>query len=93
MSQRRLSEKHVLAKDAEALEFPRSDGDDSLWPTNTQRIVDSEGQVNYMRPVDLDEAPSVKWRSEIGTALALAMKMPGKVSLIIEPFDCVYIGK
>ncbi|KAG0709404.1 hypothetical protein DFH29DRAFT_229175 [Suillus ampliporus] len=57
------------------LDFPRSDGDPGKWPTNTTPTVDSEGHVNYMRVVALDESLSIKWRVEVGAALATKLNM------------------
>jgi hypothetical protein len=60
------------------VEFPRSDGDSSSWPRNTTYIVDDEDQINFMRPIPLDErGPSTKWRIDIAAALAVALKWPG----------------
>jgi hypothetical protein len=72
-----ISSGHVLPSNPTYIDFPLSDGDESQWPTNTARVVDSEGHVNYMRPVPIDESLSVKWRCEVGASLALQLKKPG----------------
>jgi hypothetical protein len=78
MSLRTFSNKHSLPANPHWVEFPRSDGDEQLWPKNRTRVVDSDGQVNFMRRVPLDEpGPSVKWRTDIAIALARALNWPG----------------
>ena len=75
---RRHAGGHVLPENPTWIEFSRSDGNASLLPKNTTRIVDEEGQVNYMRPVGLDESLAIMWRVSIGTALAAKMGKPGE---------------
>lgn len=70
MSSRAVSSKHILPTNPTWLEFERSDGDPANWPTNTTREVDHEGHVNYMRVNTLDEPLAIKWRVEVGKALA-----------------------
>jgi len=60
------------------IDFPRSDGDSSTWPTNTTRVVDADNAVNYYEHVDLDDTPNKKWRVSVGDAVSLKLKMPGK---------------
>jgi hypothetical protein len=75
---RQYSDKHVLPANPSWVEFPRSDGNENNWPQNTTRVVDNEGQVNFMRPVPLDEAgPSMKWRTDIASSLARALNWAG----------------
>ena len=76
-----ISSGHVLPPNPTYIDFPVSDGDESQWPTNIARVVDSEGHVNYMRPVPIDESLSVKWRCEVGASLALQLKKPGMFSI------------
>jgi hypothetical protein len=78
MSNRGLSNKHALPANPTWVEFERSDGDESNWPPNTTKVVDREGHVNYMRVAAIDEALSIKWRVEVGKALAGFMKLSGK---------------
>lgn len=82
MSTRNVSSGHVLPSNPTFIDFTISDGDESQWPTNTTRAVDSEGHVNYMRPVPIDESLSIKWRCEVGASLALQLKKPGVFSLL-----------
>ncbi|KAI6041303.1 hypothetical protein EDC04DRAFT_2670256 [Pisolithus marmoratus] len=76
MSGRGVSTGHVLPANPTYIDFPISDGDVDQWPTNTTRIVDSEGHVNYMRPVPLDESLCIKWRCEVGASLAVRLNKP-----------------
>jgi len=41
------------------------------------RIVDGEGNVNYFEHLSLEHTQNIKWRYEVGEALARALKMPG----------------
>ena len=78
MSARRVSEKQVaLPPNAHFLDFERSDGDSSRWPSDTTQIIDGEGQVNFMKPIGLDETSAVKWRLGVAQGLAIALKLPG----------------
>lgn len=77
MSVRRgLSNKHALPPNPTWVEIPRSDGDESKWPQNTTRIVDNSGEINWMRPVDIDESLCNKWRVEIGPRVAAVLGLP-----------------
>ena len=78
MSVRRgAAKRHVLPDNPVWVDIPRSDGGAQL-PTNTERIVDSDGQVNYMRPVSIDEALSIMWRNQIGPRIAAVLGLPCK---------------
>ena len=66
---------HVLPPNPTFLDFPRSDGNSSKWPLNTTCHVDSEGHVNFMREVPLDEPLAIKWRIEVGAVLATRLNM------------------
>lgn len=79
MSARRISDKPVIVpENATFLEFERSDGDRRTWPTNTTPIVDSEGHVNFMQPVDLDSSSAIRWRIGAGQGAAVALERPGE---------------
>lgn len=77
MPARNVSSGHVLPPNPAFIDFALSDGVEDQWPTNTTRVVDGEGHVNYMRPVPIDESLSVKWRCEVGASLALQLGKPG----------------
>ena len=83
MSNRGLSNKHVLPANPTWIEFERSDGDQNLWPRNTTKVVDQESHVNYMRVAPLDDYISIKWRVEVGKALAGFMDLPGKSRVLL----------
>lgn len=60
MSARRVSEKQfAIPPNAHFLDFERSDGDSSRWPSDTTQVIDSEGQVNFMKPIGLDETDAL----------------------------------
>jgi len=54
------------------IKFPSSysDGDTSLWYENGKKVVDSNGEVNYMVQIPLDGVTGKSWRRKIGTFLA-----------------------
>ncbi|EGN96813.1 hypothetical protein SERLA73DRAFT_75668 [Serpula lacrymans var. lacrymans S7.3] len=72
---RGIASTHVLPPNPTFVDFERSDGSEAQWPTNTQKVVDHEGQVNFMRPIPMDESMAIKWRREVGSALAKNLKM------------------
>ncbi|KAJ7782034.1 hypothetical protein DFH07DRAFT_728887 [Mycena maculata] len=92
MSHRSHSTKHALPANPSWVDFPRSDGDPRLWPTNTTREVDEEGCVNYMQPVDLDEPLSIKWRMGVGDAISVALQLDAsnKQSYVLRGFPSGY---
>jgi hypothetical protein len=78
MSSRRLGDVAIsIPANATILEFKRTDGNANLWPTNTTRVVESDGQVNFMRHLDLDAHTCVKWRLQVARAVAIDKGMPG----------------
>jgi hypothetical protein len=60
--------------------FERSDGDQNLWPdeSKTRQVIDVDGHVNYFRPVDIDEASSIRWRHGVALAVARQLELPGR---------------
>ncbi|KAI0358030.1 hypothetical protein OH77DRAFT_1421305 [Trametes cingulata] len=83
---RRYAGAHTLPDNPEWLEFPRSDGDPSVLPKNTKQVVDSEGQVNFMRPVPLDESLAIGWRVSVGAQLAVRMGLPEGLQYVLKSF-------
>jgi hypothetical protein len=59
------------------LEFEFSDGDPSKWPSNTTRVVDNEGCVNYFEYLPLENGKNLQWRMQIGEAVAKDLNLPG----------------
>ncbi|KAA1470251.1 hypothetical protein DENSPDRAFT_817793 [Dentipellis sp. KUC8613] len=90
MSSRNIAGGHALPSNPQWLEFERSDGDESLWPTNTECVVDHEGQVNYMRPVDDDESSSVHWRTQIAKKVAEKLGMAPNSSYVLKSWPQGY---
>ncbi|KAK7687891.1 hypothetical protein QCA50_009110 [Cerrena zonata] len=82
MSVRRLG-KHTLPENPTWLEFTTTDGDKAQWSRNTTKVVDGDGQVNYMRPVTIDEDPAVHWRIVVG-ALAKALGKPDGPAYVLK---------
>ncbi|KAF8216578.1 hypothetical protein K438DRAFT_1703576 [Mycena galopus ATCC 62051] len=84
------SNKHALPPNPTYIDFPRTDGDSSLWPTNNTRVVDHEGCVNFMQPVGMDEPLSIKWRVGVGDAISVALKLPGDHNYVLRDFPPNY---
>jgi hypothetical protein len=78
MPPRNISNKHELPPNPTYKSFERSDGDPNTWPRNTERVVDHEGHVNFMDPISIDMAMAIKWRVQVGEALANALKWPSE---------------
>lgn len=76
MSVRRIGTKKTLPSDPTWVEVPRTDADPKNWPANTQKVVDSDGHVNFMRPVSIDESVSIAWRLQLGPRVAAALGLP-----------------
>jgi hypothetical protein len=55
--------------DARWIEFPRTDGDRGKWPVSTGER-DTGGNINFFRPVHIDEKSAVDWRKKVGKHLA-----------------------
>ncbi|KAF9240636.1 hypothetical protein BU15DRAFT_87549 [Melanogaster broomeanus] len=90
MSARVISSGHVLPPNPAFIDFPVSDGDEGQWPTNTTRILDSEGHVNYMRAVPSDESLCIKWRCEVGASLASQLKKPSGPNYVLRGWPAGY---
>lgn len=76
MSVRRgAAKRHVLPDNPVWVDIPRSDGGGKL-PTNTEKVVDGDGHVNFMRPVPLDEPLCIHWRNTIGPRVAAVLGLP-----------------
>ncbi|KAG5723675.1 hypothetical protein E4T56_gene20246 [Termitomyces sp. T112] len=91
MSARKISEKAIeMPKNPHFLDFERSDGNSSRWPTNTTRVVDSSGEVNYMQPLTLEHPQTIKWRLGVAQAIAAATGMPASPSYILREWPAGY---
>ncbi|KAL5531470.1 hypothetical protein ACEPAG_4347 [Sanghuangporus baumii] len=65
-----------LPRNPKWIEINATDGDVSRWPSNTTSNPDSEGNVNFMHPVSVDDGAAIKWRVVIGQALAEMLNYP-----------------
>ena len=64
----------ALPPDPEWITFDDTDGDVRRWPTNTSPVLDSDGHVNCMLPLDVDHPASIKWRIICGASIAEVLK-------------------
>ncbi|GBE86409.1 predicted protein [Sparassis crispa] len=87
---RRLGGHHTLPDNPTFLDFPRTDGDENLWPQNTERVVDHEGCVNFMRPMSIDESGTLGWRLTVGAKLAQQMGLEEGPTYILRKFPDGY---
>ncbi|KAJ4466097.1 hypothetical protein C8J55DRAFT_609374 [Lentinula edodes] len=87
---RSVNVKHELPPNPVFREIERSDGDQDTWPQNTTRIVDSDGQVNYMQYVPSDEGMAIKWRVQVGQALANAFNWPKGFNYVLKDWPANY---
>ncbi|CAL1715091.1 unnamed protein product [Somion occarium] len=90
MSVRRLGNQHTLPDNPQWLEFPRSDGSKATWPRNTEKVVDHEGQVNFMRTVGIDESLCIHWRKHVGTQVAKALGKPEGPNYVLKDWPTDY---
>ncbi|KAI0741615.1 hypothetical protein C8Q80DRAFT_145059 [Daedaleopsis nitida] len=81
---------HALPDNPSWLEFPRSDGDVRALPKNTTKIVDSEGEVNYMRPIAMDESLAILWRVSVGAAVATRLGLPEGPKYVLKDWPTGY---
>ncbi|KAH9967236.1 hypothetical protein BC827DRAFT_1123410 [Russula dissimulans] len=70
MSSRVVGGGHTLPPHPEYLDFERTDGDAKQWPTNTNEVIDSNEQVNYMRPLGPNDSSDIHWRCQIAMKIA-----------------------
>ncbi|KAG9224089.1 hypothetical protein CCMSSC00406_0010023 [Pleurotus cornucopiae] len=84
------STKYSLPPSPEWVQILASDGDRSTWPVNTTRVVDTEGHVNFMDPVDYDHPICKKWQVEVGRAIALAKEFPTGKDYVLEKWPKNY---
>ncbi|KAF7985154.1 hypothetical protein HWV62_7724 [Athelia sp. TMB] len=84
------SSKHSMPPNPKWIEFENSDGDESLWPTNTTEVVDREGHVNYMRPAALDESLSIKWRVEVAKGVAKLANWDSEPAWVLKAWPSGY---
>ena len=62
--------------DARWIEFPRTDGNPDKWPVFTGER-DTNGAINFFRPIHIDEKSAVDWRKKVGKHLAELLNYSG----------------
>lgn len=77
MSSRNIASGHALPSNPEYLDFGKTDGDAKQLPTNTREVVDTDGQVNYMKPLGMDDSSNIHWRCQIAMKVAERLGRPG----------------
>lgn len=75
----------LMSSKESLIKFTRSDGSVEKLPTDKLDQSPSKGEINYMRPVDLKESLSVKWRTAIGRGVAKLMEKLGMWFRIFFP--------
>ena len=76
MASRSVAGGHTLPPNPEFLDFERTDGDPKKWPTNTKQVVDTEGNINYMKPLGPDNSSDIHWRCQIAAKVAERLGKP-----------------
>jgi hypothetical protein len=76
MSSRSVASGHALPTNPVYLDFERTDGDAKQLPTNTREVVDKDGQVNYMKPLGLEDSPNIHWRFQVAMKVAERLGKP-----------------
>ena len=66
--------------DARWIEIPKTDGHRDKWPVFTSER-DKDGNINFFRPVHIDERSAVDWRKKVGKHLAELSNLPSMVHL------------
>ncbi|KAL4248109.1 Cryptic loci regulator 2 [Abortiporus biennis] len=90
MSARKLNENVSIPADAELTpDFPRTDGEEKRWPTNTKRIV-TNGEVNYYRPCTLEDPVSIRWRIIVGARVAEQLNLPAGRTYVLKDWPAGY---
>ncbi|KIY69639.1 hypothetical protein CYLTODRAFT_442498 [Cylindrobasidium torrendii FP15055 ss-10] len=88
MSQRRVNQSHGLPQHPAWLsvkDFPKSDGTDSQYPTAlSEASVDESGSVNYYVPAQNDDSICIRWRKELGDALAKHRRLPANKPYVLS---------
>lgn len=68
----------LMSGSAIYLEFPRTDGSSTKWPLDKLDPTPVQNEVNFMRPIALNEPLSLKWRIQIGREVAKLLGHSGK---------------
>ncbi|PBK99726.1 hypothetical protein ARMGADRAFT_985610 [Armillaria gallica] len=89
-ARRQHSDKHTLPANPTYRTIDSSDGREDLWPRNTTEIVDQDGHVNFMEPIELDIPIAIRWRVALGAAVANAMNWPVGPSYVLQDWPAGY---
>ncbi|KIM44711.1 hypothetical protein M413DRAFT_442667 [Hebeloma cylindrosporum] len=90
MRSRRPAENFSLAANPTYLDFLRTDGNVSTWPTQTTRIIDHEGHVNYYEPLTPEHPQHIRWRTTVADAVARHLNMPDGPTYVFRSFPDGY---
>ena len=66
-----------LPQNPKWISIEASDGNPQRWPKNTDSTPDNMGNVNFMKPIEVDHGLAIKWRNIVGQALAEMLHYPG----------------
>ncbi|KAI9451685.1 hypothetical protein BJY52DRAFT_1125022 [Lactarius psammicola] len=80
----RIAGGHALPPNPVYLDFGKSDGDTKQLPTNTREVVDADGQVNYMKPLELDDSSNIHWRSQVAMKVAERLGRPSGKNYVLR---------
>ncbi|KAH9072082.1 hypothetical protein EDB83DRAFT_2220334 [Lactarius deliciosus] len=80
----RIAGGHTLPPDPVYLDFGKSDGDTKQLPTNTKEVVGADGQVNYMKPLELDDSSNIHWRSQVAMKIAERLGRPSGKNYVLR---------
>ncbi|KAK0432356.1 uncharacterized protein EV420DRAFT_1606000 [Desarmillaria tabescens] len=89
-ARRQYSDKHTLPANPTYRTIDYSDGKEELWPLNTTEIVDRDGHVNFMQPIELDNSIAIRWRVSLGASMANAMNWPAGPSYVLLDWPAGY---
>ncbi|KAH9169930.1 hypothetical protein EDB89DRAFT_2193152 [Lactarius sanguifluus] len=80
----RVAGGHTLPPDPVYLDFGKSDGDTKQLPNNTKEVVGADGQVNYMKPLELDDSSNIHWRSQVAMKIAERLGRPSGKNYVLR---------
>lgn len=83
MSSRNLAG-HASPSNPVYLEFERTDGDAKQLATNTKEVVGADGQVNYMKPLGLDDGSNIHWRYQVAMKVAERLGRPSGKNYVLR---------
>ncbi|KAG7445019.1 uncharacterized protein BT62DRAFT_970236 [Guyanagaster necrorhizus] len=89
-ARRQYSDKHTLPENPTYRTIDYSDGKEDHWPRNTTEVVDEDGHVNFMQPIELDNSIAIRWRASIGASVANSMKWPVGPSYVLQDWPAGY---